>query len=98
MTPAVAERRIRAIALDSGTVIFSQHAGERMAERDIFDFDVLRILREGSIRGDPEATERGEWQCKMVRKLRGGREAGVVTIIFHGGKLFVKTVEWEDLR
>ena len=94
----MAERRIRAIAADSGKVILGDHAVERMAERDIFDFDVLRILRDGSIRGDPERTPRGEWKCKMVMRLRGGRDAGVVTIILRDDRLFVKTVEWEDVR
>ncbi|MSP81891.1 MAG: DUF4258 domain-containing protein [Alphaproteobacteria bacterium] len=79
-------------------MIFGDHALERMAERDIFDVVVLRILRTGSIRGDPEQTHHDEWKCKMVLKLRGGRDAGVVTIILHVGKLFVKTVEWEDPR
>jgi hypothetical protein len=43
-------------------------------------------------------TEGGEWQCKIVKHIRGGRDAGVVTIILHDGRLFLKTVEWEDRR
>jgi hypothetical protein len=46
----------------------------------------------------PTRTERNEWKCKVVKQLKGNREAGAVTIILHNGKLFVKTVEWEDLR
>jgi hypothetical protein len=49
------------------------------------------------ISGEPEATPREEWKCKMVLRLRGAREAGVVVIILKRGGLFVKTVEWEDL-
>jgi len=30
--------------------------------------------------------------------LRGVREAGVVLIILKSDRLFIKTVEWEDVR
>ena len=46
----------------------------------------------------PEETKnRGEWKCKIVFKLRGAREAGAVVIVLRTDRLFVKTVEWEDL-
>jgi len=69
-----------------------------MEERGIYDVAVLEILRLGTIDGNPEITERKEWKCKMVKRIRGAREAGVITIILHNGRLFIKTVEWEDLR
>src|SRR3989304_2739531 len=96
LTPHVVEFRIQKIAKVTENVIFGNHARQRMGERDMTDVDVLRVLRTGSIEGWPEATERNEWKCKMVLKMRGGRTAGVITIILHGNKLFVKTVEWED--
>lgn len=68
-----------------------------MAEREIFDVDVLRVLRSGYVDEPPEQTAKNEWKCKVTLKIRGGRTAGVVTIILQSGKLFVKTVEWEDL-
>jgi len=94
----VAQRRIREAAADSDNVIFGEHALERMEERGIYDVAVLEILRLGTIDGNPEITERKEWKCKMVKRIRGAREAGVITIILHNGRLFIKTVEWEDLR
>ena len=97
LTAAVAEKRIREIAEKSENVIFGNHARERMKEREIFDVDVLRVLRQGHIEEAPELTERNEWKCKSTLKIRGTRTAGVVTIILHNGKLFIKTVEWEDL-
>jgi hypothetical protein len=54
-------------------------------------------LRRMNERGEPEGTAMGEWKCKMVHRLRGTREAGVVIIILKRGGLFIKTVEWEDL-
>lgn len=97
LTAAVAQKRIHEIARVTEHVIFSTHARERMREREIFDVDVLRVLREGFVDEAPELTERNEWRCKVILKIRGSRTAGVVTIILHNARLFVKTVEWEDL-
>lgn len=93
----IAEKRIQQIALVTENVILGHHALERMAEREIFDVDVFRVLRSGYVDDPPEQTAKDEWKCKVTLKIRGGRTAGVVTIILHSGKLFVKTVEWEDL-
>lgn len=97
LTATVAEKRIRALAAESDNIAWSNHALLRMNEREIFDSDVLRILRGGMIMGTPEETPRGEWKCKMVLRLRGSREAGVLAIILKKGGLLIKTVEWEDL-
>ncbi len=97
LTASVAERRIKELAASSANIKWTAHAQSRMNEREIFDVDVLRILRSGMIDGDPEKTPTGEWKCKMVLKLRGSREAGVVAIILTRGGLLIKTVEWEDL-
>ena len=97
LTAAVAEKRIRQIALVTENVILGNHALERMAEREIFDVDVFRVLRSGYVDEPPEQTAQDEWKCKMTLKIKGGRIAGVITIILQSGKLFVKTAEWEDL-
>lgn len=96
LTAAIAEKRIHEMAALTKNVIFGRHARERMVEREIFDVDVLRVLRTGHVDEPPELTEHNEWKCKVTLKIRGGRTAGVVTIILHNGKLFLKTVEWED--
>jgi hypothetical protein len=98
VTAAIAEKRIRQIAGDSDNIKWSLHALQRMEEREIFDIAVLRVLRAGTISGNPEETPReGEWKCKMVRRIRGAREAGVVAILLRREFLLIKTVEWEDL-
>ncbi len=97
LTSKIAEQRIREAAKSSANIIWSRHAQMRMSEREIFDVDVLRILRGGMIVGQPEENAAGEWKCKMTLRLRGAREAGVVIIILKGGRLLIKTVEWEDL-
>ena len=100
LTPAWALRRIRVLAAKSENVHFTDHALDQMEAREIFDGDVLRIYRSeaSSIKGEVKKGKRsGEWHCKVVRRIRGTREAGVVTIILPADKLLVLTVEWEDL-
>ena len=60
---------------------------------------MLDVLRTGFVKGDIEPGRNpGEWKAKMVKEMKGRREIGVVTIVIDGHRLFVKTVEWEDLR
>lgn len=69
-----------------------------MIERDFTPMELFEILRTGHVMEEPEATPRGEWKCKVTKRLRGQRQAGAITVIMKGGSLFVKTVEWEDPR
>lgn len=92
----VAEKRIKQLAADSGLIDWGNHALERMEERSILDVEVLRVLRGGNVTGSPEMTKNGEWKCKMISRIRGSRDVGVVTIILLNNRLFIKTVEWED--
>lgn len=98
LTPGEATRRIRQTAEKTEKVIFGDHALERMEERGITDAQVYEVLRKGHVSEPPALTELGEWKCKIVKQLRGGREAGVITIILKSGRLFIKTVEWEDVK
>ena len=76
LTQSLAQKKIREAATNSDNVIFGDHALERMDERGIYDFFVLEILRTGVIDGNPEITTEQEWKCKMIKKIRGAREAG----------------------
>lgn len=90
--------RIRAAARDSNNVGWSEHALDRMEEREITTLDALRVLRTGDIVGEIEAGRgSGEWKCKVVALKKGSRDIGVATVVLQSGRLFVKTVEWEDL-
>jgi Domain of unknown function (DUF4258) len=104
-TLAWARRVIQEIAQDTSRIDWSVHAQERMEEREITDADVLAILRQGDIAAAPQRNERGEWECEVVHRLRGARDAGVVTIIMtdptlfgEHARLFIKTVMWKDWR
>jgi hypothetical protein len=96
--PAQITETVRRAAASSANVFFCNHALDRMEERGIDTIDALRVLREGELTGQIEAGKNeGEWKCKFVKRMKGAREVGVVTIVMSNGRLFVKTVEWEDL-
>ena len=98
LSAATAEKLVKRRAQVSENVITGEHARKRMVERDIYIDDVFQVLKTGSVDDAPTLTDHGDWQCKMVKKIRGARSVGVVTIILHKEKLFIKTVEWEDLK
>lgn len=89
---------IREIALLDRHIYLGSHTRDRMEERGITRIDALRVLQRGSIVGEIlPGRRRGEWKCKIVARLKGSRDIGVVTIVVEEKKVFVKTVEWEDL-
>ena len=93
------EKRIRALALDDERITWGDHALERSEERDISIRDALTVLRTGYLDAAIEPGENpGEWKGKMTRAMKGRREIGVVVIVIRDNELFVKTVEWEDLK
>src|SRR5437763_722295 len=85
MRPERAQAIVRQIALDTGKVIIGDHAKERMGQREISDIEVYRLLQTGHVMEEPTQTDRNEWKCKVTKKLKGNREAGVVTIILRSG-------------
>lgn len=97
LSPARAQAQIRALALDTESIILTDHAQQRMEQRGIVMRDLLRILRTGYVDEAPVELRAGDWQCKMTQKI-GGREAGAVTIIVQAQQLVIRTVEWEDGR
>lgn len=90
---------VRRLAIDSANVQWSDHALERMEERDIRDHVVLDVLRKGELKGELRpGRSPGEWTLKMVLPVKGRREVGVVVVTMRANKLRVKTAEWEDLK
>ena len=91
--------RIQQLAETTANVRWSYHARERMEERGISIRVALTVIRHGAIMGQIEpGTSPGEWKAKIVRNVRGRRDVGVVVILVKDSRLFVKTVEWEDMR
>lgn len=94
-----AERVIRKRAADTSNVIFGDHAFDRIEDRSITTVDALRILRKGFVQAASlQKNIDGEWEAIVEKRMPGGREAAVVTIVFREtDKLFVKTVMWLDV-
>ena len=94
-----AERIIRERATVTSRVIFGVHAFERIEERSITQVDALNILRHGHVKDTPKRTKNGvDWKVVVAQRMPGGREAGVVTVVFQppNERLFVVTIEWMD--
>jgi hypothetical protein len=95
--PEVLLAKIKFLAEQTEMVVFSEHAQERMLERDISDLDVYRVLDKGAIKGGIRAGRKpGEWICKVAWRLRGSRDVGVVVVVIREKRLWINTVEWED--
>ena len=89
---------IHQLSTDTANIKWSNHALERMNERDISDKFVVEALRKGMVKGEVEAGQSpGEWKVKMAHRVKGRRDVGVVIITLRDSHLLVKTVEWEDL-
>ncbi|MEA1649214.1 DUF4258 domain-containing protein [Nitrospirillum sp. BR 11164] len=94
-----AQKVIRERVSDASSVIFGDHAFERVEQRSITANDALRILASGSVIGIPVLCANGvDWKALVQLRMPGGRNAGVVTVIFRppSKSLFVVTVEWMD--
>ena len=98
MGPHHARKLIQQLARNTSRIAWSRHALDRMVERDIIDRVVIDVLRTGYVKGEIEPGKGpGEWKAKVCKEVKGRREVGVVTIVMRAKRLFVKTVEWEDL-
>jgi hypothetical protein len=62
MDPATAHRQIRAI-LESGTVVWTQHARHELARDDMTTVDAENVLRAGVV--EPAEWENGEWRYRV---------------------------------
>lgn len=97
--PGTLEKRVHELARHSHNVWFKEHADDREDDREIDDDMVFEVLRTGQLRGSIEPGKyAGEWKCKMVKRMKGTREVGVITIVVKDKRLWIKTVEWEDVR
>lgn len=94
-----AEKKIHEISNNSGNVIITTHALERMEERGFVSQDLFGILREGYVDSEPVYdSEKGNWKYKITKRIDTVREAGVVTAIVDNFKLIIITIEWEVFR
>lgn len=95
--PRALLKLIQFIASESSQVILTEHAMERMEERDITSKMIFDVLRKGTLCGAvTEAKLAGDFKAKLTYQVPNRRHVGVVTIVKQSQKLIVVTVEWED--
>lgn len=87
------EKHIRVSAKDTGHVIFTIHARQRMRQRQVNDPMVLEVLRLGSFAIAPEPDIRHPGLlCRMQRFVAGMQVAVVVHVEYPATDLVVVTV------
>jgi hypothetical protein len=64
LTAPAATRTIWERAADTGRIILTDHAQERMDERGITFPEVLRILRGGTVHEPPLRQPEGDWKAR----------------------------------
>ncbi len=97
LTCTIAKEIINRRALDTAQVVLTFHAQERMEERGIVSDEVYRILRSGAVFELPIRNEQGDWQVEIEKRMPGGRDVAVVTVVPQDDGLIVRTVMWRDL-
>lgn len=97
--PGALMKRIRELAKE-GAVSWRTHVFERSEQRDIDINDALAVLRLGEIEGPIEpGINPGEWKCKVTAKPdTTSRRLGVALVVIRNERLFLVTVEWEDIQ
>ena len=94
-----AEKLIRQRAADTNNIVITDHAYDRVSSREIIVPDVIRILREGYVDSSPEKDRFGGWQIIVKKRIRGCREAAIVTAVMReNDNIIVVTVMWVDLK
>ena len=87
-----AEERVRELARNTGNIFWSEHAQERMTEREIFMREALGTIREGRIDGKVVHDGPDRWKMTLRRRHAGRTVQVVVAISDSEGRLDVITV------
>ena len=84
------QRTVQQLAGDSGNVVVTDHARQRMAVRDIALDEVLRVLRCGTCDEEPRPGHGSDLRARMVGSATG-REIVVSAAVTKQGELVVVT-------
>jgi hypothetical protein len=91
MNDASALKLLRDIAQDSGRVIFTQHARQRMRQRKVTPVQVLACLQHGII-SEPVALDmHGNWKLTVTRRV-AGKDLNVAVAIDVPSRAIIITV------
>ena len=98
-----AEKHIHAYARATSSLelAYTDHAEEKMAERDISVADIFRVLETGQIYDDPrEGTKPGYCKYKICGKTANTRSRQICVVVIpdpHKSAIKVITVMWRDV-
>ena len=87
-----AQGRVRELARNTGNIFWSEHAQERMSERDIILREALGTIRGGRIDGRIVPDGEGRWKMTLRRRFAGRIIRVVVAVADHDDNLDVITV------
>lgn len=62
---------IRKISEDTGNVILTDHAKNRMGKRHVTFPHILSCLRQGIVTEGPYKSVQGDWKCNLTRAIAG---------------------------
>ena len=72
--------RVRELAQETFNIYWTDHALERMDQRDIKDQQALRVLRSGTLQGELELIPDNDWKMTLGRRC-AGRLVRVVAVL-----------------
>ena len=82
--------RVSELANETFNIHWTEHACQRMEEREITMRQALSTLRLGQIEGNPEPDEDGSWKLVLARRSAGTHVRLVV--VLDDDELYVVTV------
>lgn len=82
--------RVRELAQETSNLSWTEHACQRMEEREITTRQVLSTLRLGQADGDPTADQDGGWKIVMAKRSAG--QFVRVVVALDDDQIFIVTV------
>ena len=90
-SPEDAHERVRELARDTANIFWSDHAQERMNERDIIMREALGTIRAGRVDGKIVPDGESRWKMTLRRRFAGRTVKVVVAVSDHDDNLVVVT-------
>lgn len=90
---AAAERRIRAIAADTSSLIVPWTVAKQIVSAEITLRQVIATLRSGAVAESPTRNEQGDWLCTLRRRA-GGQNVQVTVALADDDTLILVGARW----
>ncbi|MDD9984392.1 MAG: DUF4258 domain-containing protein [Gammaproteobacteria bacterium] len=87
-----AQGRVRELARNTANIFWSEHAQQRMNERDIIMREALGTIRRGRVDGKIVPDGENRWKMTLRRRFAGRTVKVVIAVSDHDDNLDVITV------